>query len=273
VKSVVDAIQFIRQVDPGGVAPPIAKTDLDRVIELAKTLGTPVLLPLGLVWLGHRFALRQSKHSHESTIRQAVDKEKRERAVADDDALLDRHRKVIATLYQLLTDVQLRHVRAQCSELSDDECVGIDNDGLQERIQDAQNQLSQEYIFIGSAMINRVYDFVRTLTELMVVLQRIKTQNRPNKRQLETTAIFEAAERAADILTALQARVTELHAERFKSGFKPDEVPLVRNCCGVPPTAEQREELRRFEQDQDEKRAEFSITAATAAVLAAPKTH
>lgn len=251
---------------------PVARTTFDRVIDLAEVLASPVILPIALIWLTHRFSRKQAEAAAAAALQDEEARERRKRETSDDDSLLDRHKRLIAVLYQLLSDVQLRHVRAQCSDLDENECVGLDNDEFQARIQAAQEQLSAEYLFVGSAVINRLYEFISELTEMMVTLQRLKLSDESDKRVLETTAIFETAERAADILTSLQQDLVSQQETRFKSEFEPEAVPQVRNCCGQPPTAAQRKRFAGYRAKAVADRDERAAAAAVEVAGAPPKT-
>jgi hypothetical protein len=166
----------------------------------------------------------------------------------------------------------LRHVRAQCSDIPDDQCVGLDDNELQAKVELAQEQLSQEYLFIGSASINKVYEFVSIVTEMMVTVQAIKNSNELNKRILETTAIYEAAGKAADSLAKIQSAILEQHttAVPATASFVASEIPAVRSCCGMPPSPQEVARLNEFIQQQSAQFAQDHSEAVKTAFSAPP---
>lgn len=232
-----------------------------QIIDLLEVIGPTLLLPIGILWLTNRHTRSLSREEHDRRLK--ADSANRLATVKDSDTstLLDRNKRVIAAMYQLLTVLQLRHVQAQCVSASDPTtCMGIDNSGLQEAIVEAQQTFSSEFLFIGSDMIDRIYTLLARVTELMVDLVDLETSSEVQKASVEQVLIYEAAESCADIIAAVHENLVKEQVSANKGRrdllvreFSAKEIDNMRGCCGVAPSAAQRARAEKFKQRAEER--------------------
>jgi len=239
-----------------------------QIIDLLEVIGPVLLLPIGILWLTNRHTRSLSREEHERRLE--ADSANRLANVKDSDSssLLDRNKRVIAAMYQLLTVLQLRHVQAQCVGTTDpSSCMGIDNSGLQEAIVDAQEIFSSEFLFIGSKMIDQIYTLLARITELMVDLVELEASDAMEKASIEQVLIYEAAESCADVIAAVheslvaeQIKANKGRRELLVREFSAKQIDNMRGCCGVTPSAAQRARADQFKQ-RAERRADHEIRA------------
>lgn len=164
---------------------------------------------------------------------------------------------VHSSLIKILFEVQRLHIELS-GDCVDYACVQRAVESFQSAFAKYQAIISDNQLFLSSAIINHLYAFYRHLSELLIELQSLK---QAEKVDLAIVSVYNASRALADEIIAIQEVIVKRRND-ITTEFDKAHLEMMRNCCGRAPrpeVMEQYNKLKRLKETMPEP-VEAAIT-------------
>ncbi len=204
-----------------------------HAIDFIKAIGTPVVLPILILWLTNRYN-RKNRVLEQNYELKKIEENKRLEEKYKSKLERKNHEVVVhSSLIKILFEVQKLHISLS-GRCVDYDCIDKAINEFQSKLSEIQNDIVKFQIYLSSNMINRVYKIYNLLTALLVELKEITNDN---KCDIAIVSVHKHSRLLANEIIVIHNEIVQ-RRDDLTNELDALDIPHFSSCCGNTPSQE-----------------------------------
>lgn len=209
---------------------------INGMFELLKVYLPGVILPIFILWLSNKNTRKLKEIDLENEIDKARELKKLEITNSINKEKSDYEKIVHASLIKILFEIQKLHISLS-GKCDNYKCIDNATENFIDTFTKYQSVIADNQIFLSSYITNKLYEFYKILSELLIELKYLKQSN---NFDIAIVSVSEYSTKLADILILIQEHFID-KKEELKNEFNKIELTNFTKCCGNQPPDELRD--------------------------------